>query len=49
MKFPPDILKKFFLQDATLAAAIPSLQPAHALGLSYIWIGMINEKKLWKL
>jgi FMN reductase [NAD(P)H] len=45
MNFPPNILKKFSLQDATLAAAYSQLA-AHALGLSSIWIGMINEDKL---
>ena len=42
MNFPPHILKKFSLQDATLAAAYA----AHALGLSSIWIGMIDEEKI---
>ena len=45
MNFPPDILKKFSLQDATLAAAYAQLA-AHALGLSSIWIGMIDEVKV---
>ena len=45
MNFPPDILKKFSLQDATLAAAYAQLA-AHALGLSSIWIGMIDEEKV---
>jgi FMN reductase [NAD(P)H] len=45
MIFPPNILKKFSLQDATLAAAYSQLA-AHALGLSSIWIGMINEDKV---
>jgi len=45
MNFPPNILKKFSLQDATLAAAYSQLA-AHALGLSSIWIGMINEDKV---
>lgn len=45
MNFPPNILRKFSLQDATLAAAYSQLA-AHALGLSSIWIGMINEKKV---
>jgi FMN reductase [NAD(P)H] len=47
MNFPPDILKKFSLQDATLAAAYSQLA-AHALGLSSIWIGMIDESKVMK-
>jgi FMN reductase [NAD(P)H] len=45
MNFPPDILKKFSLQDSTLAAAYAQLA-AHALGLSSIWIGMIDEQKI---
>ena len=47
MNFSPDILKKFSLQDATLAAAYSQLA-AHALGLSSIWIGMIDEDKVMK-
>jgi nitroreductase len=47
MNFSPDILKKFSLQDATLAAAYSQLA-AHALGLSSIWIGMIDENKVMK-
>lgn len=42
MDFPPDILAKFSLQDATLAAGYSQLA-ASALGLSSIWIGMIDE------
>ncbi len=45
MNFPDRIIKKFSLQDATLAAAYAQLA-AHALGLSSIWIGMINEEKI---
>src|SRR5918996_4021981 len=45
MNFPPHILKKFSLQDATLAAAYAQLA-AHALGLSSIWIGMIDEERI---
>jgi nitroreductase len=45
MNFPPDILSKFSLQDATLAAAYSQLA-ASALGLSSIWIGMMNEEKV---
>lgn len=45
MNFPPNIIKKFSLQDATLAAAYSQLG-AHALGLSSIWIGMIDEEKV---
>ena len=45
MNFRHDILRKFSLQDATLAAAYAQLA-AHALGLSTIWIGMIDETKV---
>ncbi len=45
MNFPQDIIKKFSVQDATLAAAYAQLA-AHALGLSTVWIGMIDEKKV---
>jgi FMN reductase [NAD(P)H] len=45
MNFPPEILTKFSLQDATLAAAYSQLA-ASALGLSSIWIGMLDEKKV---
>lgn len=45
MNFAPNILKKFSIQDATLAAAYSQLA-AHSLGLSSIWIGMIDEKKV---
>lgn len=45
MNFSPEILAKFSLQDATLAAAYSQLA-ASALGLSTIWIGMINEEKV---
>ena len=45
MKFPPEILEKFSLQDATLAAAYSQLA-ASGLGLSSIWIGMIDEEKI---
>jgi FMN reductase [NAD(P)H] len=45
MNFPPNILKKFSLEDATLAAAYAQLA-AHALGLSSVWIGMIDEEKV---
>src|SRR5918994_3200599 len=41
----PNPLKKFSLQDSTLAAAYAQLA-AHALGLSSIWIGMIDEQKI---
>jgi len=45
MKFPPEILAKFSLQDTTLAAGYSQLA-ASALGLSSIWIGMIDEEKV---
>jgi nitroreductase len=45
MNFPDHILKKFSLQDATLSAAYAQLA-AHALGLSSVWIGMIDEEKV---
>ena len=45
MNFPEDILHKFSLQDATLAASYAQLA-AHALGLSSIWIGMFDEQSV---
>ena len=45
MKFSSETLKKFSIQDATLAAAYAQLA-AHSLGLSSIWIGMIDEIKV---
>lgn len=48
INFPPEILAKFSLQDATLAAAYSQLA-ASALGLSSIWIGMINEEKVMQI
>lgn len=48
MNFPPEILAKFSLQDATLAAAYSQLA-ASALGLSSIWIGMIDEEQVKKI
>jgi FMN reductase [NAD(P)H] len=45
MNFPQHIIKKFSAQDATLAAAYAQLA-AHALGLSSVWIGMIDEQKV---
>lgn len=47
LNFPPEILAKFAIQDATLAAAYSQLA-AHALGLSSIWIGMFDEGKVMK-
>lgn len=45
LKFPPDILEKFSMQDATLAAAYAQIAAA-GLGLSSIWIGMIDEEQV---
>ena len=45
LNFSTEIIKKFSVQDATLAAAYSQLA-AHALGLSSVWIGMIDEKKV---
>ena len=45
LNFPKKTLTKFAIQDATLAAAYSQLA-ATALGLSSIWIGMIDEKKV---
>ena len=45
MNFPPIILEKFSLQDATLAASYAQLA-ASGVGLSSIWIGMIDEEKV---
>lgn len=42
LKFDPSVLHKFSIQDATLAAGYAQLS-AHALALSSIWIGMIDE------
>ena len=46
--FPEEILKKFAIQDATLAAAYSQLA-AQALGLSSIWIGMFDEQKVMRV
>jgi len=46
--FPEEVLKKFAIQDATLAAGYSQLA-AQALGLSSIWIGMLDEKKVMKI
>ena len=45
LQFPDKMLKKFAIQDATLAAAYSQLA-ATALSLSTIWIGMLDEKKV---
>ena len=44
LNFSQEIINKFSVQDATLAAAYAQLA-AHALELSSVWIGMIDEKK----
>ena len=48
LKFPPEILEKFSLQDATIAASF-SLLAASGVGLSTIWIGMFDEEKVKKI
>ena len=48
LDLPEEILKKFAIQDATLAAAYSQLA-AQALGLSSIWIGMFDEQKIMKV
>ncbi len=48
MNFSPEMLAKFSLQDATVAATYSQLA-AHALDLSSIWIGMIDEEKVKKI
>ena len=48
LDFPEEVLKKFAIQDATLAAAYSQLA-AQALGLSSIWIGMFDEQKVMKV
>lgn len=48
LKFPQNILDKFSLQDATIAAAF-SLLAASGVGLSTIWIGMFDEEKVQKI
>ena len=45
LKFPQEILDKFSLQDSTLAAAYAQIA-ASGLGLSSIWIGMLDEEKV---
>jgi FMN reductase [NAD(P)H] len=45
LNFPPETIRKFSQQDATLAAAYSQLA-AHALGLSSIGIGMLDENKI---
>lgn len=45
LNFSQEIIRKFSVQDATLAAAYAQLA-AHALELSSVWIGMIDEKRV---
>ena len=45
LDFDEYVLKKFAIQDATLAAGYSQLA-AQALGLSSIWIGMFDEQKV---
>ena len=48
LNFSPETIRKFSQQDATLAAAYSQLA-AHALGLSSIWIGMLDENRIRQL
>ena len=48
LKFSPKILEKFSMQDATLAASYAQIA-ASGLGLSTIWIGMIDEEKIMSI
>ena len=43
MNFSSELIKKFSIQDASLAAGYSQLA-AHALGLSTVWLGMLSEK-----
>lgn len=45
LNFPPEALAKFAIQDATIACAYSQLA-ASGLGLSSIWIGMLDEQKV---
>lgn len=45
LKYPSVMLQKFSMQDATITAAYAQIA-ATGLGLSTIWIGMIDEKKV---
>ena len=45
LNFHPETIRKFSQQDATLTAPYSQLA-AHALGLSSIWIGMLDENKI---
>jgi FMN reductase [NAD(P)H] len=48
LNFPSETIRKFSQQDATLAASYSQLA-AHALGLSSIWIGMLDENKIMEI
>ena len=48
LNFPKEVIMKFSIQDATLAAAYSQLG-ASALGLSSIWIGMFDENEVKKI
>ena len=48
LDFPKEVIMKFSIQDATLAAAYSQLG-ASALGLSSIWIGMFDENEVKKI
>jgi nitroreductase len=48
LNFPLETITKFSQQDATLAAAYSQLA-AHALGLSSIWIGMLDKNKIMEI
>jgi nitroreductase len=45
LNFPSNILEKFSMQDATLAASYSQFA-ASGVGLSSIWIGMFDEEKV---
>lgn len=45
LNFPPEVLAKFAIQDATIACSYSQLA-ASGLGLSSIWIGMLDEQKV---
>lgn len=48
LNFPPEILAKFAIQDATIACSYSQLA-ASALGLSSIWIGMLDESSVMEV
>lgn len=45
LKIKPSLITKFSMQDATITAAYAQIAAA-GVGLSSIWIGMIDEKKV---